>query len=59
TITATHLIEAMVTKNMVDIHTTQPLMELTPIFVTGPPDCSIEDTYVHCCIASILKSIFD
>ncbi|KAG0171396.1 hypothetical protein DFQ28_001064 [Apophysomyces sp. BC1034] len=43
---------------MVEIRTIQALVQQLPVFVTGPPDCSIEDSYVHSCIAPILKPIF-
>ncbi|CEG80681.1 hypothetical protein RMATCC62417_14980 [Rhizopus microsporus] len=55
---ATHLVQAIASKNIVDIHTMQAMVQLLPVFVTGPPSYSIEDTYVHNCTVPILKPIF-
>ncbi|KAG0186344.1 hypothetical protein DFQ28_007979 [Apophysomyces sp. BC1034] len=43
---------------LVDIHTMQVMVQLLPVFVTNPPDYTIEDSYVYNCTAPILKSIF-
>ncbi|KAG0166000.1 hypothetical protein DFQ30_007718 [Apophysomyces sp. BC1015] len=36
----------------------QVMVQLLPVFVTNPPDYTIEDSYVYNCTAPILKSIF-
>ncbi|KAG0770603.1 hypothetical protein G6F57_000074 [Rhizopus arrhizus] len=34
------------------------LTSILPIFINGPPDCSIEDSYVHHYLSLLLSSVF-
>ncbi|KAI9007858.1 hypothetical protein CLU79DRAFT_777633 [Phycomyces nitens] len=52
------LSDACESKNLLDIHTAQVLTHILPIFINGPPDCSIEDSYVHNYLSPLLSSVF-
>jgi hypothetical protein len=50
--------DACESKNILDIHAAQALTSILPIFINGPPDCSIEDSYVHHYLSLLLSSVF-
>lgn len=47
TLCAKMLSDACESKNILDVHTAQVLTSILPAFINGPPDNSIEDSYVH------------
>lgn len=53
TLCAKMLNDACEPTNNLDIHRAQVLT-----FINGPPDCSIEDSYVHHYLSPLLSSIF-
>ncbi|KAL0080403.1 hypothetical protein J3Q64DRAFT_1247717 [Phycomyces blakesleeanus] len=44
--------------DILDIHTAQVLIYILPIFINGPPGCSIEDSYVHNYLSPLLVTVF-
>ncbi|KAI9302392.1 hypothetical protein BJ944DRAFT_257157 [Cunninghamella echinulata] len=56
--TATMLLEATESRNLIDTHTSHVLIQILPSFISGPPLSRIEDTLIHHYIAPILQSIF-
>ncbi|KAI8083390.1 uncharacterized protein B0P05DRAFT_537110 [Gilbertella persicaria] len=52
------LSDACESKNLLDIHTAQVLTHVLPIFINGPPDYSIEDSYVHNYLSPLLTTVF-
>ncbi|KAG2216543.1 hypothetical protein INT45_006327, partial [Circinella minor] len=52
--------EATTSEVQLDIHTSIALLKLAPKFIHGgPPDPSVEDTFVHEYIAPLLESVFE
>ena len=41
-----------------DTHTAQVLTQILPVFTNGPPDHTIEDSYVHYYPSPLLSSVF-
>ncbi|KAG0942055.1 hypothetical protein G6F62_002679 [Rhizopus arrhizus] len=52
------LTDACESNNLLDIHTAQVLTHVLPIFINGPPDYSIEDSYVHNYLSPLLTTVF-
>ncbi|KAI9473812.1 MAG: hypothetical protein EXX96DRAFT_621443 [Benjaminiella poitrasii] len=50
--------DACESNNLLDIHTAQVLIHVLPIFINGPPDYSIEDSYVHNFLSPLLAAVF-
>jgi hypothetical protein len=58
TLCAKFLSEAYASKNILDIHTAQVLTSILPVFLNAPPKISLEDSYVHNYLSSLLSSVF-
>ncbi|RCH78030.1 hypothetical protein CU098_000306, partial [Rhizopus stolonifer] len=52
------LCEAAEDKNEIDMHTAHVLSLVLPLFVSGSPDCSVEDSLVHNYLSHLLLSVF-
>ncbi|OAC98167.1 hypothetical protein MUCCIDRAFT_115687 [Mucor lusitanicus CBS 277.49] len=50
--------EACESKNLLDLHTAQVLIQVLPVLINGLPDDSNEDSYVHYYLSPLLSSIF-
>ncbi|KAI8983576.1 hypothetical protein BDB01DRAFT_698700, partial [Pilobolus umbonatus] len=45
-------------QNVLDMHTAHVLTSVLPVFIHGPPDYSVEDSYVHNYLSPLLSSVF-
>ncbi|KAI7906757.1 uncharacterized protein BX663DRAFT_427671, partial [Cokeromyces recurvatus] len=52
------LCEAVKGENDVDMHTAHVLNQVLPLFISGSPDYSVEDSLVHNYLSQMLLSIF-